>query len=156
MFADCRNPAILASLFSGREGGDGDLIIWLDDVHLLDAATSLARPLQALFDHRGQSRIVAVATSWPVRDKEGPETDDENGGPGTEELAELKKLAAAPVNVHEGWHTDEIDRARVAAIKDPLLKAALDDQTFSPPQVLAGTRWAFDVSIHGVPGIGVS
>ena len=145
VFADCRDPAILTSLFSGTESGEGDIIIWLDDIHLLDAATSLARPLQALFDHRGQSRIIAVATSWPTRDKEGRETDDENDGSGSEELGELKKLASALVNVHEGWYTDEIDRARAAAVKDPLLKEALNDQAFSPPQVLAGTRWAFDL-----------
>jgi hypothetical protein len=144
-FADCRDPAILASLFSGMEIGNGDIIVWLDDVHLLDAAAALARPLQALFDHRGQSRVIAVATSWPTRDKVGRETDDENDGSCTEELAELKKLAAAIVNVHEGWYTDEIDRARSAAAKDPLLKRALSDDTFSPPQVLAGTRWAFDL-----------
>jgi hypothetical protein len=144
-FADCRDPAILTRLLSGREGGDGDIIIWLDDVHLLHAAATLARPLQALFDHCGQSRVIAVATSWPTRDEEGRETEDENDGSCTEELAELKKLAAAIVNVHEGWYTDEIDRARAAATKDHLLKAALNDETFSPPQVLAGTRWAFDL-----------
>ena len=148
IFADCRDPAILTSVLNRKEAADGDIIVWLDDIHLQEAAPGLARSLQALFDHRGQSRILAIATSWPSHDEESHERGDEDGEDshsGPTELGELQKLATALVHVQEDWYPDEITRARAAAAHDPLLAAALKDQTFSPPQVLAGARWAFDL-----------
>jgi hypothetical protein len=137
VFADCSQlPTILEDL-AHRQPPTADTIIWLDDIQNAKICQHLAGNLRILFSSSRRShRVVAVATSWPLRDWKTSDCD----------LRQVTDLAQQPfVYVKEEWDTDELKQAGAIANDDPYLEMALGYEDFGPTQVLAGAPRLFQL-----------
>ncbi|MCY1140103.1 hypothetical protein OWR29_19035 [Actinoplanes sp. Pm04-4] len=114
---------------------DGDHVLWLDNLDRADDMSDVAESaLRAMRQATPARRCVVVASMW-----RRPETI---GGPGAAAVRELARLAGVPVSVLEGWSRRELETAAESAREDRLMAAALSQAAPSPPQLLAGARWA--------------
>ncbi|WP_027343939.1 hypothetical protein [Hamadaea tsunoensis] len=110
----------------------GDCILWLDNAHLSDDVPGVVAAAIAALNAPATGQRIVVATMWRQPELDGP------GRP----LRDLAKLAGVPVHVAERWTAREEDLARTLAGPDALLMSALAQPGYSPPQVLAGAKWA--------------
>lgn len=142
-FVDCSHREVLSSLATAPEISR-DVVLWLNDVQHLAETPGVAASLRAILGQPGRSKVLAVATSLTS----GGEDNRQSGGAlesssWRAEFEALRKLATAqPITVSEIWDPEEIGKARLIAVEDPLLASALRYPQFSPPQVLAGVEWA--------------